>query len=153
MGIRRPRQRRLPHQIRLDPYRPTPDGDRCGVPTLTEYWATRRRKRTPPPVNGPTLGLLKTQNGTCPICGQLLLHADDSPRTPDQWEQWLRAIRTAITRKAITPSGTGKPGGTVIRLLHTNCWRQHLANSQPDPAPAHDATGLTRKPPGAAARG
>jgi RNA-directed DNA polymerase len=111
-------------------------------PALTNYWASRRRKRMPPPVNGPTLGLLKTQNGICPICGQLLLHAEDSPRTPDQWEQWVRATRTAITRKAITRTGTGTPGGTQTRLLHTRCWRHHDASRHHEPAPAHAPPGL-----------
>jgi hypothetical protein len=42
-----------------------------------------------------------------------------TPQTPTQQERRLRAIRT------------------VIRLTHTNCWRLHLASSQP--VPAHDS--------------
>jgi RNA-directed DNA polymerase len=36
-------------------------------PTLTEYWATRR-KRIKPPLDNYTLRLLTKQDGRCPLC-------------------------------------------------------------------------------------
>ena len=55
VGVRRPRQRRLPPQVLLDKDRPTRDGQGRGVPGrpgLTQYWADRRRRMTDPA--GPT---------------------------------------------------------------------------------------------------
>jgi len=43
VGVRRPHQRRLPHQVRLDWHRPTPPGQGRIVsddPALAQYWAT-----------------------------------------------------------------------------------------------------------------
>jgi len=54
-------------------------------PALTSYWAARRR-RGRPPLDPPRLRLLQQQRGRCPLCGQLLLHADQEPHHPDDWE-------------------------------------------------------------------
>ena len=70
-------------------------------PALTSYWAARRRRGTPP-LDPPRLRLLQRQRGRCPLCGQLLLHADQEPHHPDEWEQWIKAVRTATRRQAIT---------------------------------------------------
>ena len=42
--------------------------------------------------------------GRCPGCGGLLLHADQEPQSPDEWEQWLKGLRKAIRRTAVTVS-------------------------------------------------
>ena len=55
-------------------------------PALTSYWAARRR-RGQPPLDPARLRLLLRQRGRCPLCGDLLLHADQEPRHPDEWEQ------------------------------------------------------------------
>ena len=49
-------------QVRLDQDRPAPDGQGRGVPgrpALAEYWADRRRKKAPPPLDKRGLRLLK----------------------------------------------------------------------------------------------
>jgi RNA-directed DNA polymerase len=93
-------------------------------PALAEYWAARRRRGIPRPIDAATLRLLQTQHGRCPCCGQLLLDADRPPQSPREWEQWLTAIRKAITKNAIaTPAGSTPDEGR-LRLLHAHCYRR-----------------------------
>ena len=73
-------------------------------PSLTDYWAQRRR-RSQPPLGTATLRLLRAQHGRCPLCRGLLLHADHEPQTPREWEQWLTATRKAIRKHAVTAGG------------------------------------------------
>jgi RNA-directed DNA polymerase len=90
-------------------------------PALTDYWA-KRRGRSQPPLDRSTLRLLKVQHGRCIICGDLLLHADREPHTPEEWQQWHRTTRKAITRQLIIARGQdGTPDET--RLVHTYCQR------------------------------
>src|SRR6266487_1003007 len=95
-------------------------------PALASYWAARRRRGTPP-LDPARLRLLQRQRGRCPLCGHLLLHADQEPQHPDEWEQWIKAVRTATRHQAITlGAAPGKPGGpAVYRLTHTHCARRH----------------------------
>lgn len=108
-------------------------------PALADYWAQRRRKTVIPLIDKTDWRLLVRQNGTCPACGSLLLHADRPPSSPREWEQLLRTTRTAITRKTIVPTGLGAPDAPPIRLLHAHCRRRLLADSGSGPAllPAH----------------
>lgn len=94
-------------------------------PTLAGYWATRRRRGKPP--LGPFLmRLLRVQNGRCPVCGDLLLHADQQPQNPQEWERWLIALRKAIRRTAVT--APDDPTDETTRcLMHTSCARRHDA--------------------------
>jgi RNA-directed DNA polymerase len=91
-------------------------------PALAGYWEDRRR-RGQPPLDRARLRLLQRQRGRCPLCGGLLLHADQEPGTPGEWEQWITATRKAIRHQAITlDAGPGKPGEiTVFRLTHARC--------------------------------
>lgn len=93
-------------------------------PSLAEYWAGRRR-RSRPPVSKAILHLLKAQDGRCPVCRTLLLHADREPQNPQEWEQWLSVIRKALRKHAITATpGQGTPNDqAVVRLIHTHCQR------------------------------
>ena len=94
-------------------------------PALTSYWAARRRRGTPP-LDPPRLRLLQRQHGRCPLCGQLLLHADREPQHPDEWEQWITAVRAATRHQAIAldaPPGT-HGGPAVFRLIHAHCRRR-----------------------------
>jgi RNA-directed DNA polymerase len=50
-------------------------------PTLVGYWAARRR-RGRPLLDPARLRLLHKQCGRCPLCGDLLLHADQETTTP-----------------------------------------------------------------------
>ena len=104
-------------------------------PALTSYWAARRRRGTPP-LDPPRLRLLQRQHGHCPLCGELLLHADQEPQHPDEWEQWITAVRKATRHQAISlDAGPGKPGGpAVFRLIHTHCRRRLPDGTSSEPA-------------------
>ena len=90
-------------------------------PALADYWADRRRKGAPLPLDRATMRLLKTQTGRCHRCGQLLLHADRSPQSPREWEQWLRTTRKAIKTQHIAYQGTKTLDGVQLRLTHASC--------------------------------
>jgi RNA-directed DNA polymerase len=100
-------------------------------PALTEYWAARRHRGIPRPIDPATLRLLQSQHGRCPWCGQLLLDADRPPQTPREWEQWLAATRKAITRNAIAEQAGNSPDEGRLRLLHAHCSRRCAGNAKP----------------------
>jgi RNA-directed DNA polymerase len=114
-------------------------------PALTQYWATRRRRQPPLPLDRSTLRLLKAQDGRCPSCGDYLLHADQQPQSPHEWEQWLRATRKAITKQWIgytEQRGTPDSNGNWLHLVHAHCQRR-----PPPTAPPQHPTQITRTPP------
>jgi len=101
-------------------------------PALTGYWAQRRGKN-PPLLDRSVLILLAKQKGRCPLCRDLLLHADHEPSSPTEWERWHRVTRKAITKQYVTTQrDTGTPGGT--RLVHSHCQRRATGASK---EPAH----------------
>jgi len=101
-------------------------------PALTGYWAQRRRKNQPL-LDRSVLILLARQKGRCPLCRDLLLHADHEPSSPTEWERWHRVTRKAITKQYVTTQrDTGTPGGT--RLVHSHCQRRATGASK---EPAH----------------
>ncbi|MEQ4210475.1 group II intron reverse transcriptase/maturase [Actinopolymorpha sp. B9G3] len=110
-------------------------------PTLEPYWTERRRKGPLPPVDGLTVRLLHAQQGRCPTCGGLLLHADHPPQSPQEWETWRAAIKKAIIKQYIAIPGS--PDDPQIRLLHTHCQRRHPAADSTNPAasPAREPNG------------
>jgi len=65
-------------------------------PALAEYWAWRRRRRTPLPINKTTQELIDAQDGRCLICGGLLFAVEDRPQNPREWERWLTTPRTTV---------------------------------------------------------
>jgi len=76
----------------------------------------------PPPMDTLSLRLLKAQAGRCPECGDLLLHADQPPQNPTQWEQWVRATAQALRKQSLhyrTRDGSGETSS--LRLIHTRC--------------------------------
>ncbi|HEY6793860.1 MAG TPA: group II intron reverse transcriptase/maturase [Kineosporiaceae bacterium] len=108
-------------------------------PDLTQYWARRRRKTRDdiPPIGHQRTRLLRKQNGRCPICQGLLLHADHPPRSPEEWEQWAAATRKAITMNAVAVTGS-TTDETERRLVHEHCRRRHRTRSSPaNTAPGH----------------
>jgi RNA-directed DNA polymerase len=112
-------------------------------PALASYWADRRRKGPPLPVDSTTLNLLRRQHGRCPLCRCLLLHAEQQPQSPHDWELWLRTTRKAISNQLIVERGVGSPDGLRFRLTHTHCQRRHDAAQHPSrTAPARDHQGL-----------
>jgi RNA-directed DNA polymerase len=114
-------------------------------PRLSEYWAQRRR-RSRPPVGASTLRLLRVQHGRCPLCRDLLLHAEREPQSPREWEQWLTATRKAIRKHAVTVWGAGTPDErAATRLIHAHCRRRTIGGAD-GTAPLHAA----REPSGLA---
>src|SRR5262249_12358474 len=91
-------------------------------PALASYWAARRRRGIPP-LDPPRLRLLQKQRGRCPLCGELLLHASQEPQHPDEWEQWIKAVRTATRHQAIALDVRpgNQSGPAVFSLIHTHC--------------------------------
>jgi len=94
-------------------------------PALADYWDWRRGRKQPV-LDRARWRALIAQQGRCPLCGGLLLHADCEPQTPDAWEQWATVTRTAIRKQAITAeTGTSTPHETpTFRLIHTWCQRR-----------------------------
>jgi RNA-directed DNA polymerase len=96
-------------------------------PGLTQYWADRRRRMTTP-LGRRTLRLLHKQGGRCPHCRDFLLHADHQPRTPEQWEQWIRTTRQAMRKQSIAVAGQpGNSDDEQLRLVHIHCLRRTSA--------------------------
>jgi RNA-directed DNA polymerase len=112
-------------------------------PALTGYWAARRRRGIPRPMDIVSLRLLEAQHGRCPLCGDLLLDADRPPQSPREWEQWLTVTRKAMIRNAIVVRADGTPDEAKLRLLHTHCHRQYPRSSKsPALLPAREPTEL-----------
>jgi RNA-directed DNA polymerase len=99
-------------------------------PALTGYWADRRRRGIPRPMDIASLRLLEAQHGQCPLCGELLLDADRPPQSPREWEQWLTVTRKAMIRNAIVLRADGTPDEAALRLLHAHCDRQYAPEQQ-----------------------
>jgi len=97
-------------------------------PALAQYWADRRRRGVPPPLDQLSLRLLKTQAGRCPCCGDLLLHAEHPPQTPSEWEQWVRVTGKALRKQSLTYRRRDGSGETSsLRLIHARCRGGHAA--------------------------
>jgi len=97
-------------------------------PTLAQYWADRRRRSAPPPMDGLSLQLLQRQAGRCPWCRDLLLHADHPPQSPTEWEQWVRATGHALRKQSLTYQRRDGSGETnSLRLVHVRCRGSHTA--------------------------
>ncbi|MFI6936869.1 hypothetical protein [Streptomyces sp. NPDC050287] len=79
-----------------------------------------------------------------PGCGTLLLHADQEPQSPTEWEQWLAAVRKAIRRTALATEDGHPPDDTARCLMHAHCARRRIAARAPGPPvlPAREPLGL-----------
>ena len=109
-------------------------------PTLADYWAIRRRRGKPP--LGPFLTrLLRKQKGRCPACGDLILHTDQEPQSPQDWEQWIATLRKAIRRTAVAAPDNPADDNTRC-LMHTSCARRRDADMRKTARPpAREAIG------------
>jgi RNA-directed DNA polymerase len=123
------------HQV-VD-HRASPDD-----PTLTDYWAKRRRHTPPPTADKGTLHLFREQAGRCQLCGDWLWPAADLPETPHEWEHWLIATRKTVIKTILRSDGTS--GEAKTRLLHAHCHHRHNADRSNHPAllPAYQPQGL-----------
>ena len=92
-------------------------------PTLTEYWAERRRKAPPLPTGRTGQRLLEAQHGRCPLCTTSLIPADDPPPAPQQWDDWMAATRSVITENPRADGSTDEP---ELRLTHVHCLRRYV---------------------------
>lgn len=113
-------------------------------PALTGYWAERRHKGPPLPLSRTDLRRLKAQDSRCPVCGGLLLDADQEPQSPREWEHWLLVVRKATTKQHVVARGThGRPHDDV-RLIHGHCHRRPVNDDDSQPAllPARTPSGL-----------
>jgi RNA-directed DNA polymerase len=104
-------------------------------PALAEYWAQRRRRRIPPPLDRRSTYLLRVQKGRCPLCGDFLLYADHEPQSPKEWEQWFNATRKAVHKHHIVYRKHGGPDDSSnLQLVHAYCHRRHHAAGAEGPA-------------------
>ena len=110
------------------PGRASPDD-----PALTQYWADRRSKRHSL-LDRSTLRLIRAQRGRCPLCTDYLLHVDQEPNSPREWEQWLTGARKAITTRNLIADGHGAPD--KVHLVHVSCHRRETGTNS-DAASAH----------------
>jgi RNA-directed DNA polymerase len=94
-------------------------------PDRSAYWAARKRRRKPP-IDRWGLIQLERQHGRCPLCTELLLFADEEPQSPEAGEQWIKVVRSAIRRQAITADQQPAwPNGPLAsRLVHAHCARR-----------------------------
>ena len=144
VGVRRPRQ--------AAPTCSSSPGPRSS----DTRWSRARRPRTTPPwpSTGPATtqstapadrhdqpAALEAQDGRCPICGDLLLPADDQPQTPHEWEHWLATTRKTIIK--IVDAG-GRHVGRRQTPSHTRPLPPpaNAATTGPALLPAHEPSGL-----------
>ena len=121
---------------------PVPAGASPDDPALAEYWAERRRKRKPPPLDQHTLKLLRAQGDCCPACGELLIDVNDEPQSPLEWEQWFIDARRTMRKEHIVQAANGQGSErSHYRLLHAHCLR-----AQPRQAQAHRSTSAPPSP-------
>jgi RNA-directed DNA polymerase len=106
-------------------------------PELIDYWATRRRRVTPP-LDSYNLRLLTKQDGRCPLCRDPLLTTDQPPQSPREWERWwLSVVRRAIAADYLVHHDEHRtPERNRTRLIHTSCRRELQASKRRNPAPA-----------------
>ncbi len=97
---------------------------------LTDYWAVRRRKGRPLPMDRTSLHLLVVQGGRCALCRGLLLHADRQPQSPHEWEQWLATTRKALVKQYIVVREDGTSDEIKPRLIHAHCQRRPVGASK-----------------------
>jgi RNA-directed DNA polymerase len=114
-------------------------------PTLTGYWAERRRKHRPPPLDGHALRLLRAQADRCPVCQGLLIDAEQEPQSPQAWEQWFVGIRRGLRKQSMVQRAENPDGErTPYRLVHAHCLRpkagraahQRSTKAVPPPSPS-----------------
>src|SRR5262249_48071703 len=112
-------------------------------PALASYWADRRHRGIPRPIDTATLRLLESQRGRCPWCGELLLDADPPPQSPREGEPWLTGTPKTVTRHALAAEPRAAPHEAKLRLLHAHCHRQHAGKrNRPALLPASAPSGL-----------
>ncbi|WP_432097671.1 group II intron reverse transcriptase/maturase [Streptomyces sp. bgisy100] len=97
--------------------------------SLVSYWANRRRKKTPPPMDKRSLSLAYRQKGLCPLCRQALIAgAEYEPDSPREWINWFAASAKMLHKHHLVyRRDGGSDEGKNLRLIHAECHRQHHA--------------------------
>ena len=90
-------------------------------PALAAYWAERRSKRRPPPLDQHTVKLLAAQHGRCSACGETLFVDADEPQSPREWEHWFSTTRRALRKQQLRRTGDPANERTFYRLVHAPC--------------------------------
>jgi RNA-directed DNA polymerase len=109
-------------------------------PALADYWAGRRRRGAPPPLDNLALRLLQGQRGFCPRCGDLLLYADQPPQSPQEWEQWVRTTQKALAKRHLAYQGQQAPSDnqpSTLCLIHARCLTRQQPAGADNPPPLH----------------
>jgi RNA-directed DNA polymerase len=129
---------------RIVRHTPVKGGASPDDPALAEYWAERRRKRRAPPLDGHTLRLLTAQDDRCPVCGELLIDAEQEPQSPQAWEQWFVEVRRTMRKQRVVQR-TETPDGERIwyRLVHAHCLRPRAGQA----ANQRTTSAASSKPP------
>ncbi|QIY76687.2 group II intron reverse transcriptase/maturase [Streptomyces sp. RLB1-33] len=98
-------------------------------PTLQDYWASRRRTRTPPPMDKTSIHLAARQKGVCPLCRQALISgAEYEPDSPREWIEWFAAMKKTLHKHHfVYRRDGGTDAKTNLRLVHASCHQQHHA--------------------------
>ncbi|MCX4971220.1 group II intron reverse transcriptase/maturase [Streptomyces sp. NBC_00654] len=101
-------------------------------PSLTQYWDKRRRKAIPKAFDKKSLSLAYLQKGICPMCRQdLIAGAEYQPDNPREWIDWFAASRKMVHKHHLVyRSLGGSDERSNLRLVHSDCHRQHHANDQ-----------------------
>lgn len=104
--------------------------------SLSEYWASRTRKRKHPQADGPNVYLAARQKGLCPLCGlDLIAGAGYEPDDVREWARWFDAkARTLNRHHVVYRSRGGSDDRSNLVLIHTECHRQlHARDGDPNP--------------------
>jgi RNA-directed DNA polymerase len=101
-------------------------------PTLQDYWAARRRNKTPPPMDRTSIQLAWRQKGICPLCKQALISgAEYEPDNPREWIEWFEAVKKTLHKHHFTHrKDGGSDSKNNLRLVHASCHRQYHANDR-----------------------
>jgi RNA-directed DNA polymerase len=76
-------------------------------PALADYWAWRRRKGVPLPINKTAQELTNSQDGRCTICGGFLFTVENRPQNPREREKWLATRPAIINDRDAGPDPSG----------------------------------------------
>lgn len=104
-------------------------GNSVDDPTLTDYWASRRKKNIPATIDRTSITLAARQKGICPLCKQPLISgAEYEPDSPREWAAWFSASMKPLHKHHFMyRRDGGSDERTNLRLVHAECHRQHHA--------------------------